>query len=80
MFFKVHRLEFVKAVPQDTRGEFHMLIPVAGKGIRIRPKKRPDLATCLPFSCMVLVPAAVGPYEIEPSGAGPCQVVKVLMA
>jgi len=80
MFFKVHRLEFGGSIRDDTKGEFHIVVVVAGNGIRIRPRKHRAYETFLPFSCGALIPAATGPYALEGVGAGPYQVIKVLMA
>ena len=79
MFFRVHRLEFEKYINDDTQGEFHLLILVAGERIKIKPDKSPDLETMLPFSCLILIPAILGGYTLEALGDKPCKVVKVLM-
>jgi mannose-6-phosphate isomerase len=79
MFFKVHRLEFNDEVHDNTRGEFHLLVVVAGERIRICPHLRPELTTELPFSCLSVIPAAMGPYKLIGLGHKPFKVVKVLM-
>ena len=79
MFFKVHRLEFNDEVQDNTRGEFHLLVPVAGERIKICPHLRPELTTELPFSCLSVIPAAMGPYKLIGLGHKPFKVVKVLM-
>lgn len=79
MFYKVHRLEFEREIKDDTAGEFHLLVPVVGEGIRIRPHRHPASATELPFSCLVVIPAAMGAYTLQGLGDPPCKVVKVLM-
>lgn len=79
MFFKVHRFEFDSAIEDDTGGEFHLLIPVAGKGIRIIPEGDRDRESALPFSCLAVLPASMGRYRLESVLGEPCHVVKVLM-
>ena len=79
MFFKVHRLEFDHEITDNTRGEFHLLVLVGGERIRICPSKHPELATELPFSCLSVIPAAMGRYTLQAVGASACKVVKVLM-
>ena len=79
MFFRIHRLEFASSISDDTKGQFHLLVVVAGNGVRICPQRRPELATQLPFSCGALVPAAVGPYQLQSTDGKPRQVVKVLL-
>jgi len=79
MFFKVHRLEFNKSIDDDTRGDFHLLILVAGERIKIIPHKNPALQTELPFSCLILIPAGLGKYTIKGIGNKTFKVVKVLM-
>jgi mannose-6-phosphate isomerase class I len=79
MFFKVHRLEFDDEIKDDTRGEFHLLVPVVGERIRICPHKHPELATELPFSCLSVIPACMGRYTVKGLGDKHFKVVKVLM-
>jgi hypothetical protein len=55
------------------------LVVVAGERIRICPHLRPELTTELPFSCLSVIPAAMGPYKLIGLGHKPFKVVKVLM-
>ena len=80
MFFKVHRLEFDREIEDDTRGEFHLLVVVAGERIRIQPQRLQNFAPELPFTCMILIPATLGRYKLQALSGKPCKVVKVLMA
>ncbi|MCA9416123.1 MAG: class I mannose-6-phosphate isomerase [Candidatus Omnitrophica bacterium] len=80
MFFEVRRLEFLSKVEEDTAGEFHLLIPVVGERITIEPRDSEGDPVEVPFSCLGVIPAAMGRYRIRSTKGDPCQVVKVIMA
>jgi mannose-6-phosphate isomerase class I len=80
LFFKIHRLEFEREILDDTEGDFHLLVLVEGNRIRIEALEGPERGTELPFSCVALAPATLGPYRIRSVDGTPCKVVKVLMA
>lgn len=79
MFFKVHRFEFDSTIQDDTGGQFHLLVPVTGKGIRIVPLGNRAHESYLPFSCLAVLPASLGRYRLESASGESCQVVKVSM-
>jgi mannose-6-phosphate isomerase class I len=75
--FSVHRIDFTDAVPDRTGDRFHVLNLVEGNDIEIRTSagRRHRLA----YAETVLVPAAVGEYELVPQGRGPRRVVKAFV-
>jgi hypothetical protein len=79
LFFEVRRLELEPdaVVPDDTRGRFHVLNVVAGAGVILETEagERHDLA----YAETLVIPAAVGGYEVRTADAVPVKVVKALV-
>jgi mannose-6-phosphate isomerase class I len=79
LFFEVRRLELEPGarLPDDTGGRFHVLNVVDGSGVVIETAvgDRHDLA----YAETLVVPAAVGAYEVRNMDGGPVKVVKALV-
>ena len=78
LFFSVHRIDFHGAVADRTGDRFHVLNLVEGDDIEVRTSdsRRHRLA----YAETVVVPAAVGQYELVPLGPGARKVVKAFVA
>jgi mannose-6-phosphate isomerase class I len=79
LFYEVRRLDLEPGatLPDDTGGRFHVLNVVDGSGVVIetRAGDRHDLA----YAETLVIPAAVGRYEIRPMDDAPVRVVKALV-
>jgi hypothetical protein len=77
LFFSVHRIDFERAVPDRTGDRFHVLNLVEGDDIEVHTSggRRHRLA----YAETVVVPAAVGQYELVPLGPGARKVVKAFV-
>ena len=79
LFFEVRRLELEPGatLPDDTSGRFHVLNVVDGTGVILETEAgdRHDLA----YAETLVIPAAVGAYEIRTMDAAPVKVVKALV-
>lgn len=75
--FSVHRIDFESAVPDRTGDRFHLLNLVEGDDIEVRTSagRRHRLS----YAETVVVPAAVGEYELFPLGPGARKVVKAFV-
>lgn len=80
MFFEVrrHEIEPGRVAPDATEGRFHVLNVVAGGGAEISTSGGANHH--LGYAETLIVPAAVGGYELHARGAAPVQVVKALVA
>ena len=78
LFFSVHRIDFSAPVPDRTGDRFHVLNLVEGDDVELRTStgRRHRLA----YAETIVVPAAVGSYEIVPLGPGQRKVVKAFVA
>jgi mannose-6-phosphate isomerase class I len=76
MFFDVRRLSLAPGAvaEDDTIDRFHILNVVEGDGIVVQPQV--GLAHALAYAETMVVPAAVGPYRLEPLGMNRVRVVK----
>ena len=79
MYISLRRLEFDRAIEDDTRGRFHVLTLVDGEKVRIRSKACPERFYDAEFMDIVVVPASLGEYEIVNLGAGPARVHKTML-
>jgi len=77
LFFSVHRIDFETAVPDRTAGRFHVLNLVEGDEIELRTAE--GRRHRLRYAETIVVPAAVGEYELIPLSAGPRKVVKAFV-
>jgi mannose-6-phosphate isomerase class I len=75
----VHRIEFAKMYADDTGGKFHMLNLVEGESVTISPRNGESAGRRMALSETLLVPQAVGAYEVRNDGKGPCKVVKAFL-
>jgi hypothetical protein len=77
LFYGVNRLDFEDSVADDTQERFHVLNLVAGEGVELETESgsRHPLA----YAETIVVPAAVGRYEIRRTRGGPCKVVKAFV-
>jgi len=79
MYISLRRLEFDKSIDDDTDGVFHVLTVVDGDRVRIRSKKDPELYYDADFMDIVVVPAALGEYEIVNLGNEPIRIHKTTL-
>jgi predicted NBD/HSP70 family sugar kinase len=79
LFFEVRRLELEPGatLPDDTSGRFHVLNVVEGTGVVLETASgdRHDLA----YAETLVIPAAVGGYEVRTMGGARVKVVKALV-
>jgi mannose-6-phosphate isomerase class I len=75
----VRRIEFESRYEDDTNGGFHILNLVEGESVTVRAKSGGLVDMKMAFSETVLVPSAVGPYEVQNDTGVPCKVVKSLL-
>jgi mannose-6-phosphate isomerase class I len=77
LFFSVHRIDFEGTVLDRTGDRFHVLNLVEGGDIELRTGagRRHRLA----YAETIVVPAAVGPYELVPLQRGHHKVVKAFV-
>lgn len=76
LFFAVHRLDFRQRAHDDTNERFHVLNLVEGGRVDLRTERDRHR---LSFGETLVVPAAVGPYEIVGTGDGPYKLVKAFV-
>jgi mannose-6-phosphate isomerase class I len=74
LFFAVHRIDLTGAADEDTSGRFHVLALVEGDDLRIEAAGAEHR---LSFGETIVVPAAVGRYELRASAAS--KVVKAFV-
>ena len=75
--FSVHRIDFEGGVPDRTGDRFHVLNLVDGGDIDIRTAGGRSHRLC--YAETIVVPAAVGAYELVPLEHGPHKVVKAFV-
>jgi hypothetical protein len=76
--FSVHRIDFDTLVSDRTGDRFHVLNLVEGGDIELRTAAGRRHRLC--YAETIVVPAAVGPYELVPLERGPHKVVKAFVA
>ena len=64
LYFSLRNLKFVNEMQDDTDGDCHVLALVDGESITVRSKADPSLHFDLNFLDIVVVPAAMGEYEL----------------
>jgi mannose-6-phosphate isomerase class I len=76
MFFEVRRMTLAPGAvaEDDTADRFHVLNVVEGDGMVLQPQVGPTHS--LSYAETVVVPAAVGPYRLQPLGTSSVRVVK----
>jgi hypothetical protein len=77
LFFSVHRIDFASPVPDRTGGRFHVLNLVEGEEIELRTAE--GRRHRLRYAETIVVPAAVGEYELVPLSPSPRKVVKAFV-
>jgi mannose-6-phosphate isomerase class I len=78
LFFSVHRIDFERPVQERTGDRFHVLNLTEGGDVELRTGagRRHRLS----YAETIVVPAAVGPYELVPLQGGAHKVVKAFVA
>ena len=79
IFFSLRRLEFARAIRDDTAGKFHVLVLVEGEEVLVYSLDDPERFYRQKYCEMVVVPAALGRYGILNLGRAPCKVTKTLL-
>jgi hypothetical protein len=79
VFFEVRRLTLMAghSAPDRTGDRFHVLNVVEGEGVVVAPASGPS--HLVNYAETIVVPAAVGSYELQRAGSGPVRVVKALV-
>ena len=77
LFFSVHRIDFEMPVPDRTGDRFHVLNLVEGNEIEVRTEAGRQHR--LHYAETIVVPAAVGSYELVPLDRSPHKVVKAFV-
>jgi mannose-6-phosphate isomerase class I len=77
LFYAVHRLDFRETVADEAAGRFHVLNLVAGEEVEIETAS--GRLHRLAYAETIVVPAAVGAYELRRVRGGPCKVVKAFV-
>ena len=75
--FSVHRIDFESPVSDRTGGRFHLLNLVEGEEIELRTAE--GRRHRLRYAETIVVPAAVGEYELVPLSPSPRRVVKAFV-
>jgi len=75
----VHRVEFDSWYEDTTDKGFHILNLVEGDIVSVRSLTNPEKTRDMAMSETVLLPKAVGPYEVINKGKKPCKIVKVFL-
>jgi mannose-6-phosphate isomerase class I len=78
-FHLVFRLEFKRAMNDDTAGQFHIHTLVEGDEILIESLADPAKRLKLRYSETVVVPACFGRYRLVNLGRGLCKTVKACL-
>jgi hypothetical protein len=79
IFYKIHRLEFLRRIDDAADGRFHILTLIEGQRIAVQSKEDPSRRYTLNFSETVIIPACLGEYSITNLGTDPCKVIKVFL-
>ncbi len=77
-FHKVHRIEFNTKYTDCTYGSFHVLTLVEGERVAI-DVPHINKSTEMNYSETLIIPAAIGEYEVFNKGDKSCKVVKALL-
>ena len=79
LYFSLRSLRFLKDIPDDTRGAFHVLALTEGE--RVRAESTEDSSRFFTFDYLeiIVVPADFGPYRLINLGEGPVTVHKTLL-
>ncbi len=64
LYFSLRNLKFTEGMDDDTKGDFHVLALVDGEAITVRSKKDPSLSFDMNYLDMLVIPAAMGEYEL----------------
>ena len=64
LYFSLRNLKFENRMEDSTNGDFHVLALVDGESITVRSKKDPSLSFDMKYLDMVVIPAALGDYEL----------------
>ena len=78
LFFRVNRLELDDAIADATDGRFHVLNLVQGGAVEIETEA--SVVQRLSYAETVVIPAAVGRYEIRRLEGTACKLVKAFVA
>ena len=76
-FHKVHRITFKGSFSDDTKGRFHVITVVEGKGIEIISSNNKKMR--LGYSETAIIPVKAGKYTMKALDSGQCKVVKALL-
>jgi mannose-6-phosphate isomerase class I len=77
LFFAVHRLDFDDEIADRTDGRFHALNLVEGEELEVQTAAG-DVHP-LSYAETIVIPAAVGDYDLRRVRGGPCKVVKAFV-
>lgn len=75
-FHVVFRQEFEQEMPDDTRGQFHVLTLVEGEAVRVASQTTPEKNYEMSYSETIIVPASLGEYRLVNLGTVPCKIAK----
>ena len=75
-FHLVFRLEFARAMNDDTAGRFHIHTLVEGDKMLLQSLANPAKCLTLRYSETAVVPACFGKYRLINLGGGPCKTAK----
>jgi len=79
LYFSLRRLEFEKAIEDDTKGKFHVLNLVDGEKVVVQSIDDPELSYTQNYLDIVVVPANMGKYTIKNLGNQPVCVHKTML-
>ena len=75
----MRRLEFEKAIEDNTKGIFHVLTLVDGEKVVVQSVDNPELSYTQNYLDVVVVPANMGRYVIKNLGAQPVCIHKTIL-
>lgn len=79
LYFSLRRLEFEKAIEDNTKGIFHVLTLVDGEKVVVQSVDNPELSYTQNYLDVVVVPANMGRYVIKNLGAQPVCIHKTIL-
>lgn len=79
LYFSLRRLEFEKAIEDNTNGIFHVLTLVDGEKVVVQSVDNPELSYTQNYLDVVVVPANMGRYVIKNLGVQPVCIHKTIL-
>ncbi|TAL60883.1 MAG: phosphoheptose isomerase [Bacteroidetes bacterium] len=79
LYFSLRRLEFEKAIEDNTYGKFHVLTLVDGEKVVVQSNNHPELCYTQNYLDIIIIPANMGKYTIKNMGNQPICIHKTML-